>query len=431
MSNLKALAKLVKELDDQIVVCMRCGLCQSVCPLFAETGREADVARGKLALLDGLAQELFADPHKVQDRLNRCLLCGSCAANCPSGVKVLDIFIKARAILAGYMGLPPWEKVVFRRLLSKPGFFNQVLAWGARVQRIFIKPVDDLLGSSCSRFLSPLLRGRHVKPLAPVALHRQVPALNTEPGAAGQKVAFFVGCLIDKIFPQVGEAVLKVLDHHGVGVYLPPNQGCCGIPALSSGDTEAFGKLLRHNLELFASESFDALITACATCTSTIKMMWPLLAQEYSAADQARIADLAGRAMDISQFLADRVGLEGGCRDEAVNRVILTYHDPCHLKKSLGVAAQARALIRANPRYELREMEEADWCCGSGGIFNLQEYNISAAIGRRKRENIERSGAAVVATGCPACMLQITDMLSHAGDRVQVRHTIEVYAESL
>jgi glycolate oxidase iron-sulfur subunit len=113
MSSLKVLAKLVKELDDQIVVCMRCGLCQSVCPLFAETGREADVARGKLALLDGLAQELFVNPQGVHDRLTRCLLCGSCAANCPSGVKVLDIFIRARAILAGYMGLLPGKRPFF------------------------------------------------------------------------------------------------------------------------------------------------------------------------------------------------------------------------------------------------------------------------------------------------------------------------------
>jgi glycolate oxidase iron-sulfur subunit len=431
MSSLKALAKLVKELDDQIVVCMRCGMCQSVCPLFAETGREADVARGKLALLDGLAQELFANPQGVQDRLTRCLLCGSCAANCPSGVKVLDIFIKARAILAGYMGLSPWKKVVFRRLLSKPDFFNRILAWGTRFQGIFIKPVDDLLGSSCSRFLSPLLRGRHIKPLAAVPLHRQVPTLNTAPGAAGQKVAFFVGCLIDKIFPQVGEAVLKILDHHGVGVYLPPDQGCCGIPALSSGDTESFDRLVRHNLELFGSEPFDQLITACATCASTIKKMWPLMAKEYPEADQARIADLSGRVMDISQFLADRVGLEAEGREGAVDRVPITYHDPCHLKKSLGVMAQPRAMIRANPGYDLKEMAEADWCCGCGGSFNLQNYEISKAIGQRKRENIKKSQCAVVATGCPACMLQITDMLSQAGDQVQVRHAIEVYAESL
>jgi glycolate oxidase iron-sulfur subunit len=431
MSSLKALAKLVQQLDDQIVVCMRCGLCQSVCPLFAETGREADVARGKLALLDGLAQELFANPRGVQDRLSRCLLCGSCAANCPSGVKVLEIFIKARAILAGYLGLPPWKKAVFRRVLSRPGFFNQILSWGARFQGVFIKPVDDLLGSSCSRFLSPLLRGRHVKPLAQVPLHRRVPSLNTAPGAAGKKVAFFAGCLVDKIFPQVGESVLKVLDHHGVGVYLPGDQGCCGIPALSSGDPQTFHRLVRHNLELFSSRPFEALITACATCAATIKKMWPLMAQEYPETEQKRIADLAGRVMDISQFLAEEVGLPAEGREVAANRVPITYHDPCHLKKSLGVAAQPRDLIRANPGYNLEELAEADWCCGCGGSFNLQHYEISRAIGNRKRENIERSGAAVVATGCPACMLQITDMLSQAGDRIQVRHAIEVYAESL
>jgi glycolate oxidase iron-sulfur subunit len=112
-------------------------------------------------------------------------------------------------------------------------------------------------------------------------------------------------------------------------------------------------------------------------------------------------------------------------------RLPLTYHDPCHLKKSLGVAAQPRTLLKANPAYILREMPESDWCCGCGGSFNLQHYETSAAIGQRKRDNIAASQARVVATGCPACMLQITDMLSQAGMRVKVKHTVEIYAESL
>ena len=159
--------------------------------------------------------------------------------------------------------------------------------------------------------------------------------------------------------------------------------------------------------------------------------MWPLMGQEFPEADRARIADLAGRVMDISEFLAGLPGLPAGGGEGATPRVPLTYHDPCHLKKSLGVAAQPRALLRANPNYDLKEMGESDWCCGCGGSFNLQHYEISAAIGRRKRENIEKSGAAVVATGCPACMLQLTDMLSQAGARVKVKHTVEIYAESL
>ena len=430
MSSIKALARLMKDLEDQLVVCMRCGLCQAVCPLFAETGREADVARGKLALLDGLAQEIFKRPQAVQDHLVRCLLCGSCAFSCPSGVKVLDIFIKARAILTGYMGLSPLKKLVFRALLAKPEFFHRLLAWGAKFQGIFIRPVDDLLGSSCSRFLSPLLKKRHVKPLAPMPFHRQVGGKSTAPGASGMKVAFFVGCLIDKIFPQVGEAVLTALDHHGVGLYLPADQGCCGIPALSGGDTVTFEKLVRHNLEIFGAGDFDWLVTACATCTATIKKMWPLMAQDFTPEEQDRVAALAAKVLDINQFLAEKVEVRVPA-GSAADGVPLTYHDPCHLKKSLGVAAQPRVLLQANPRYLLTEMAEADVCCGCGGSFNLQYYEVSRAIGRRKRDHIARSGAAVVATGCPACMLQITDMLSQAKDRVKVKHAVEIYAETL
>jgi glycolate oxidase iron-sulfur subunit len=430
MPRLKALGRLMQDLEDQVAVCMRCGLCQTVCPMFAQTGREADLARGKLALLDGLVQELLQDPRAVQDRLTRCLLCGACAANCPSGVKALDIFIKARAVLAGYLGLSPLKKALFRQMLARPDIFNRILSWGARFQGIFIKPVDDLLGSSCSRFLSPLLKGRHFKPLAQVAFIQQAGPRNTPAGTSGLKAALFIGCLVDKVFTGVGDAALKVLEHHGVGVFMPEAQGCCGIPALSAGDAGAFDKLVGHNLKVFGSQEFDFLVWACATCAATIKNLWPLMAQDYSAEEQARIARLAEKTRDINQFLADQVGLAAG-KDKGAAKTLLTYHDPCHLKKSLQVAAQPRALLRANPRYRLQEMAEADWCCGAGGSFSLQHYEISAAIGRRKLENLRKSGAAVVATACPGCMMQLVDMISRAGGGVQVRHAVEIYAEAI
>ena len=127
----------------------------------------------------------------------------------------------------------------------------------------------------------------------------------------------------------------------------------------------------------------------------------------------------------------DKVGVAPATVGPVDGRIPLTYHDPCHLKKSLGVAAQPRTLMKANPAYTLKEMSESDWCCGCGGSFTLQHYATSAAIGRRKRDNIANSQCRVVATGCPACMLQITDMLSQAGLRVQVKHTVEIYVESL
>jgi glycolate oxidase iron-sulfur subunit len=315
-------------------------------------------------------------------------------------------------------------------MLVRPEFFDSLMEWGSRLQGFFVKPADQLLGTSCGRLLSPL-GDRHFKALAPTPFHQMVKPMNTSAGASGLKVAFFVGCVIDKVFPNIGESVMRTMEHHGVGVYLPEDFACCGIPALSSGDTLAFDRLVRHNLQRFTPQSVDVLVTACATCTSTIKKLWPLMAQELSSEAREQVTAIAAKTMEISQFLVDEVGIGPLNCESNEEEVLLTYHDPCHLKKSLGVTAQPRALLKANPKVRLKEMLEADRCCGMGGSFNLQHYEISAAIGKRKRENIVQSGCEIVATSCPACMLQLSDMLSQAGDRILVKHAVEVYAESL
>ena len=431
MPDMPELVTLMKELKDQLALCMRCGTCQSVCPLFAQTGREADVARGKLALLDGLLQEMFKNPEGVNDRLNKCLLCGSCAAACPSGVKVLDIFIKARVILTTYIGLPWTKKIILRKILSHPRTFDRLIHWGSKFQKLFFRPVNDTLKTSCVRFLPFLLSERHIVPPAPEPFHGHMPSLNTKPGHSGIKVAVFVRCLIDKIYPNIARATLDVLSYHGVGVFLPENQGCCGIPAISAGDATTFNRLVRYNLEQFNKTDFDYLITSCATCTSTIKNIWPMMFQDESGEIKAQAEKIADKTIDISQFLVSKIGLKTGTNDNSENIKAVTYHDPCHLKKSLGVSKEPRALIKANPGYLLREMPDADTCCGMGGSFNLQYYDISSDIGKIKLENIKLSGCSLVATGCPACMIQISDMLSKSGYNIAVKHPVEIYADFL
>ncbi|KPJ78638.1 MAG: (Fe-S)-binding protein [Deltaproteobacteria bacterium SG8_13] len=431
MSNLQELIRLMKELEDRLVVCMRCGMCQAVCPVYTQTGREADVARGKLALLDGLMKEMLDDPRSVEERLNRCLLCGSCAANCPSGVSVLEIFLKARAIITGYTGLSPAKQIVLRGMLSHPETFDRLAQWGARFQKLFVRPVNEVVGTSCARVVSPLLSKRHFKPLADEPFHSRTPSAVTRPGASGITAAFFVGCLIDKIFPKIAQAALEVLDYHGVGVFLPEGQGCCGIPALSSGDLETFDRLLRHNVELFAGGQADYLVTACATCTATIKEIWPVMASSAEPAIREQVEALASRTVDIHQLLVKKVGLKEPEAIKTAPQTIVTYHDPCHLKKSLGVMSEPREVIGKATGYRLVEMLEADACCGMGGSFNLQHYDISSRIGRLKQENIRATGCSVAATGCPACMLQISEALSKAGDRIAVKHPVEIYADAI
>ncbi len=255
----------------------------------------------------------------------------------------------------------------------------------------------------------------------------EVASLDTPAGKSGLRVAVFPGCMVDKVYPRVGLAMLKILEHHGVGVFMPAGQACCGIPALSSGDRDSYDRLVAANMALFSGQPFDYLVTPCATCTATIRKTWPAMAQ---GSKEAQAAALAAKAMDVNAFLADVLKVQaqgapggGGLR--------VTVHDPCHLKKSLGVAAQPRALMAMNPAVTLVEMPASDACCGCGGSFTLMHPDISADIGRKKLASIRSTGADVVAAGCPACMLQLTDMLSRAGENVAVRHPLEIYAETL
>ncbi|WP_022666566.1 (Fe-S)-binding protein [Desulfospira joergensenii] len=429
MAKMKELASLVRELEEQMVTCMRCGMCQSVCPLFEQTRRESDVARGKLALLNGLMENVFSDPDGVNERLNRCLLCGSCAANCPSGVNVLEIFIKARAILAEYKGLSPAKRIIFKKMLANPGTFDTLVGWAGKFQGLFTRDDANAQGTSCARLVSPLLNNRHFIPVASTPFHKFLPEKGLEQKGNGPRVALFTGCLIDKIFPNIGHSVIRIFKHHDLGLTIPPGQGCCGIPALASGDRETFSRLVDHNLALFQEGNFDFLVTACATCTSTIKKLWPAVYKDPSSGTRKRLEVLAQKTLDINQFLASQLGLDSAPPGSGEGETV-TYHDPCHLKKSLGVAAQPRQLIRAAGK-NLVEMQGSDKCCGMGGSFNVYHYDLSSAIGRLKQKNIADTGCTTISTGCPACMMQISDMLAKAKSKIKVRHPVELYAESI
>jgi glycolate oxidase iron-sulfur subunit len=325
------------------------------------------------------------------------------------------------------MGLSPAKRLILKGMLANPQIFDRLTEWGARFQKIFTRPVNDIIGTSCARVMSPLLQDRHFRTLAKVPFHRQVPSMDRPAGKTGLKVAIFTGCLIDKMFPNIAHSTIRVLEHLGVGIYLPENQGCCGIPALSSGDLDTFHKLLAHNLARFEAGDFEFLVTSCATCTSTIHEVWPKMADERHRDAAAR---LARRTMDINQFLVVKAKL-GPLPGRPGKRHTVTYHDPCHLKKSLKVFDEPRAVIKATPGCRLKEMSQPDWCCGMGGSFNLQYYDISRGIGKKKAEQIQATGADILATGCPACMIQISDMLSQAGAMIAVRHPIELYAQAL
>lgn len=431
MPQINTLTQQMRSLEEQLVTCMKCGMCQSVCPLFEQTRKEADVARGKLVLLESLMKQILNNPDGVNERLNKCLLCGSCAANCPSGVNILEIFIKARAIITGYQKLPFVKKIIFRKMLAQPRVFDRIMSFGSKLQKFVLTRNPSHTDTADVKLISPLLKNRRVIPVADRFFQESVDELLKGQQTSGLKVALFTGCLIDKLFPQVGIASVKTLLHHNVRLHLPRHQGCCGIPALSAGDTRSFLDLVKYNLELFPPDDIDYLVTACATCTSTIKKLWPMMVKESDPLLLDQVEQLSEKTLDISQLLVQVVGLKNLGEKTNPEKETVTYHDPCHLAKSLGIRKEPREMIHASKNFELKEMADPDRCCGMGGSFNLYHYDISAKIGNIKRENIEATGCKTIATSCPACMMQIADMLSRSNEKIDVKHPIELYANGI
>lgn len=427
---LPKLILLLKELDALCSTCNQCGMCQTSCPVFIETRHEADVARGKLALIDGLSREILSSPDKVLSRLNRCLLCGACSSGCSRNVKTLEIFIKARIIITDYSGLSFIKKIILKKIVANPLLFNKTVTFLKKYQTVLFKQNHD--GKRLqSRMLTPVLKGRQLQKLPPESFQSLVVPKNKGAENKGSaNVLFFAGCIINQAMPDVGLACIRALEYHNVTVSVLKEEGCCGMPSLSSGDSESFNKLVEYNTKLFSEKKFDFLITACATCTYAINQLWPVM---YKGDFHSSVASTAGKAIDITQFITSHF-LKNNHRvpeesDEDVE--IVTIHDPCHLKKSLGISSELRRLVQANPNYRLQEMENPDSCCGFGGTFNLTNYGLSSTIGAKKCTDIENSTASIVATGCPACIIQLKDQLAKSSRDIEVKHVMELYADSL
>ncbi|MCP4671467.1 MAG: (Fe-S)-binding protein [Desulfobacula sp.] len=439
---MQQLARDVKKLGGKLAVCTSCGMCHANCPLFAQTHKEADVSRGKLTLIKGLIQEMFEDAKGVEKRLQKCLLCGSCAHGCPSQVNTLEIFLKARAIIAQYHEMPFFQKIIFKNHLAHPEVFNGIMDKLIPFQKLFFKEEKNLQGTSCARIASPVLRNRHIVSLKKSPFNKTLKGEDLIIKGEGVKVAFFTGCLIDKMLPDIAHSVIDVLKYFNAQVFIPFNQGCCGIPSIASGDIETFEKLVKTNVKLFLKQDFDYLVTACATCTSTIVNLWPSMLQDEDSDFLNQVEKLARKTVDISWLMEKRFDLFSIVpenRDSVQNqdpektydtKEIITYHDPCHLKKSLGVFEEPRQVIHASGS-ELKEMADSDTCCGMGGSFNLKHYDISSKIGLQKAKNIIDTECSIVATSCPACIMQISDMLAKLNHSIHVKHPVQIYANAL
>jgi glycolate oxidase iron-sulfur subunit len=242
-------------------------------------------------------------------------------------------------------------------------------------------------------------------------------------GSPGRPViGFFAGCSITYLYPEIGEHMVAILRRLGYGVFIPRSQRCCGIPALSTGNGRLVAELADSNVAAFAARQVEQIVTACASCHRGT--------HEHYAGMQGNYGDFAGKVVDFSVFLQQNGFLAKlAAMTKRAERLRVTYHDPCHLKTQ-GVTKEPRELLKALPQVDFIEMDDAALCCGLGGTFSASHYQESKAIGAKKVAGLKDSGAALVATACPGCIMQLQDIINHAGLKMKAVHILELVAEA-
>ena len=396
--------------------CATCAKCNAVCPVYDVFRSEDMSSRGWFEIVTDKEYSYLNSKRVVE----ACLNCKSCRTACPAGVDVSQLILDRRAeqpnALAG---------MIFR-FHARTERFAAFLKWLARIQPLWDRPLMRRLLDVCTRpvmkYLAPSARLSPAVVLPKLAVRQlrdRHAGLATAGGPPRSTVAYFHGCAANYFDDGVGDAVIAVLRKHGVEPDLPP-QRCSGTPIETYGHRGLAKDGAREHLRAFAG--YETVITGCASCTLALKDYPKLFAGEP---EQPAAEALAGRVKHISEFVAQSPARPSTGAGAASLRTV-TYHSSCHLRAA-GVTKEPRAILKALPGVRFVEMADADRCAGGAGTYLIKDFDTSQRIVARKQEAVTHSGADVVATSCPACMIQLKTGLPRG---IGVKHIAQVLMES-
>ncbi len=414
----------LEEVQDALAKCMKCGNCMAVCPVYQTEKQEAAYARGKLAIAEAVLKgDLDLKDEDVQEKLFNCLICTSCMQTCPCGVDVCKIMLSLRAAMARETGLHPIKKMIFWALKNQP-LFNVAMKTGASLQWMGLRKLPDNAGYE-PYFTMGLPMKRIFPGLAKKPFRDQAPALIK---AENRKmtVALFPGCGYNYILPRVAWDAVEVLKENDVEIAIPRDQHCCGIAIFAHGDIESARELARKNIDVMEKTGADYIVTVCGSCGES----WQHGFRELLSEDPVygpKADHWKSRSHDISTFLTKVIDYK---KPEGRVKATVTYQDPCHLKKVLKVFAEPRAILKSIPGVTLKEMTKPDVCCGSGGSYTITHPETSMKIAGRKMADIRKTRADMVITGCPGCMMQLSEGITKSGQELVVAHYISLLARS-
>ncbi len=399
--------------------CGKCGICLSVCPVFAALKEEENSPRARVQLIKAFREGKLTSSALLKELMAKCLMCGSCTAACPSGIDHFEQFMETRADLIEKEGdLLEIRGLVF--LLAKEyrlGLAAGMAKAGQAVLPEFLQKKIKVANISVDRF--PNL---NTKPF-----RSTVPEIIEPEGKVQGTVVYFTGCATNYIFAENGQATVKLLSALGYRVVIPKNQKCCSIPMLFHGGIQQAKDNLMTNVECLSGHNAEAVIVDCPTCGSALKKEFPQVIRKYGE-DATKADKIAAKVTDIMQFINNRrdkleeLIQQGG---KAKNDII-TYHTPCHLRNSF---ISAEPMLRKLEAINFKPASDANSCCGGGGTFFYEYPAIATKMAETKAENAKRTGANIWLTDCPMCQMNLEGRLKPE-DGIKMMHPV-LYLSSL
>jgi glycolate oxidase iron-sulfur subunit len=399
--------------------CVHCGFCLPTCPTYVLWGEEMDSPRGRIDLMK---QGLEGDP--LQDstvrHLDQCLGCMACVTACPSGVQYDKLIEATRAQVERRYRRPLADRVARGVIYALFPYPRRVRAARGPLRLYQVTRLRNLLVRSglLARLPAPLQAMESLAPrLGPV---ERIPPHTPAAGTRRRTVGLLTGCVQGAFFPDVNAATVRVLAAEGCDVVVPPRQSCCGALSAHGGREEEALRFARRVIETFERAQVDTVVVNAAGCGSNLKEYGHLLRDEPEWAGRAEA--LAGKVRDVTELLDEL----GPVAQRHPLPVPVAYQDACHLAHAQGVRDQPRRVLRGIPGIELREITEADICCGSAGVYNVLHPEPARELGERKAAAVRATGATLMVTANPGCWMQVAATLARTGERMPVAHTIQV-----
>lgn len=403
--------------------CIRCASCLNVCPVYRHVGGHVfgDVYTGGIGTILTAWTGALERSKEIQ---GLCIQCGNCVGVCPGTIDIPELIVELRRRMVKEKGQPLVQKAIFQ-VVNNRRLFHSVLRSASLAQKPF---ENEGFVRHLPFFLSGLAEFRSLPAIAEHPLRDTFREIAQPKGA--RRAALYAGCLIDFAYPGMGDDVVKVLNAGGVEVTFPEGQTCCGAPARYAGAYEVAARNAIDNIEALLAAEVDWIVSACPTCTNALRHEFVRsLRSSGESAWIAKAGELAAKVIDFSS-LVTRLVEEGSLTIDAAALPPVTYHDSCHLKRSLHVSEEPRALLR-RAGHDVVEMKDSDTCCGMGGSYSLKFPEISRPMLEKKLEHIRETGAPCAVMDCPGCVMQIRGGFDKAGDAVEVQHIARLLAKSL